>query len=113
MEGRRRRRSRHEGNGYWFGHAPKAAPGDEYRYRLTTADGTISKIDPYARQVTSSVGNAVVYDHAAFDWEDDDVVAPPHHELVIYELHIGSFYAPDEDRSRAPSSWSWRSSTTW
>ena len=25
--------------------------------------------------------------------------APPHHELVIYELHIGSFYAPDEDRS--------------
>ena len=30
-------------------------------------------MDPYARQVTNSVGNGVVYDPAAFDWGDDDV----------------------------------------
>jgi 1,4-alpha-glucan branching enzyme len=86
-----------ESNGYWFGHAAKAAPGDEYRYRLTTPEGTLSKIDPFARQVTNSVGNGVIYDHAAFDWDDDEVVAPAHHELVIYELHIGSFYSPDPE----------------
>jgi 1,4-alpha-glucan branching enzyme len=86
-----------ESNGYWFGHAAKAAPGDEYRYRLTTPEGTFSKIDPFARQVTNSVGNGVIYDHAAFDWDDDEVVAPAHHELVIYELHIGSFYSPDPE----------------
>lgn len=90
----------HEGNGYWFGHAPKAKPGDEYRFRLTTDGGVLTKIDPYARQVTSSVGNGVVYDHAAFDWEDDDVVIAGHHELVVYELHIGSFYAPEEEEGR-------------
>ena len=89
----------HEGNGYWLGHAPKAKPGHEYRFTLTTPDGELSKIDPYARQVTNSVGNGVILDHADFDWEDDEPVVPPHHELVIYELHIGSFYAPDPDRS--------------
>ena len=86
----------HEGNGYWFGHVTKAEVGDEYRYRLTTEAGELLKIDPYARQVTNSVGNGVIYDHAAFDWEDDEVVAPDHNGLVIYELHIGSFYVPAE-----------------
>ena len=33
-----------------------------------TPAGVLSRIDPYARQVTSSIGNAVVYDPAAFDW---------------------------------------------
>ncbi|MEZ5094737.1 MAG: alpha-amylase family glycosyl hydrolase [Nocardioides sp.] len=88
----------HEGNGYWFGLAAKARPGHEYRFSLTTPDGELSRIDPYARQVTSSVGNGVILDHADFDWEDDDPVVPPHHELVVYELHIGSFYREDPDR---------------
>lgn len=89
----------HEGNGYWFGVAPKAAPGDEYRFVLTTPDGELLKIDPYARQVTSSVGNGVVYDHAAFDWEDDEPIPVEPGGLVIYELHIASFYAPVEDET--------------
>lgn len=88
----------HEGNGYWFGHAPKAKVGDEYRFSLTTDQGVLSKIDPYARQMTNSIGNGVVYDHAGFDWGDDEPVAPRHNELVIYELHIGSFYREAEDR---------------
>ncbi len=101
-----------EGNGYWFGHAPKARVGDEYRFSLTTDAGTLSKIDPYARQVTNSIGNGVIYDHAAFDWEEDEAVAPDHNDLVIYELHIGSFYRESPDRP-ARSNSSWTSSTTW
>ena len=89
----------HEGNGYWFGLAAKARPGQEYRFSLTTPEGVLSKIDPYARQVTSSVGNGVILDHADFDWEDDEPVVPPHHELVVYELHIGSFYREDPERA--------------
>ncbi len=88
----------HEGNGYWFGVAAKARVGQEYRFSLTTPAGVLSKIDPYARQVTSSVGNGVILDHADFDWKDDAPVVPPHHELVVYELHIGSFYREDPDR---------------
>ena len=34
-------------------------------------------MDPYARHVTSSVGNSIVYDAAAFDWEGDRSRCPP------------------------------------
>lgn len=87
-----------EGNGYWYAESPDARAGHEYLYAITHAGNTFDRIDPYARQVTSSVGNAVVYDDAAFDWEGDAFVIPPHNELVIYELHVGSFVAESPDQ---------------
>ena len=55
--------------GTWSADVPGAGPGDEYRFMIRTAEGDLRRMDPYARQVTSSVGNSVVYDAAAFDWE--------------------------------------------
>ena len=81
----------HEEGGYWYGFVPGARPGDEYKFELVTGDGRLQKVDPYAAQVTSSVGNGVIYDHARFDWRGDDFTCPPHNELVIYELHIGTY----------------------
>jgi len=74
------------GNGYWSADLDGVAAGDEYRFLI---DG-VSKNDPYARDVTSSVGNSVVVD-PAFDWGDAPYRTPPWHELVIYELHVGTF----------------------
>ena len=51
-----------EEDGYWYADIASAAIGNEYRYRIVTGDKELLRIDPYARQVTSSVGNAVVYD---------------------------------------------------
>ena len=61
-----------------------------------TAPTRLYRIDPYAYRVTSSVGNGIVYDHAAFDWQGDSFGCPAHNELVIYELHVGSFAPSDE-----------------
>jgi len=58
----------------------------------------MDRIDPYARQVTNSVGNGVIYDPASYDWEGDNFQLPPHNELVIYELHIGSFFVKSGDK---------------
>ena len=80
-----------EQDGYWYGFDARARPGDEYRFELAVGEQRLSKVDPYAAQVTNSVGNGVIYDHAAFDWEGDDFRCPPHDELVIYELHAGTF----------------------
>jgi len=63
---------------------------DEYRYFLKNGDFEVTRIDPYAREVTNSVGNAVIYDQA-FDWGDDDFHLPPINEIVIYEMHVGTF----------------------
>ena len=85
-----------EGNGYWYGFVEGAAPGQEYKFHLTNGEQELDRIDPYAMQVTNSVGNGVIYDHSAYDWEGESAHCPPHHEMVIYEMHVGSF-APSDD----------------
>ena len=49
-----------EGDGCWYADIAAVAVGDEYRFRIASGDKEFLRIDPYARQVTSSVGNAVV-----------------------------------------------------
>jgi 1,4-alpha-glucan branching enzyme len=87
-----------EGNGYWYGDINNAKIGDEYRYFLNTPWGELSRIDPYAREVTNSVGNGVVHD-PHFDWQGDQFHCPPWNELVIYEMHVGTFHDPDPDNN--------------
>lgn len=84
-----------ENNGYWSGNVAKAKPGDEYKYLIITQDNRrLRRNDPYARAVTHSAGNSIIYDPNAFNWEGDSFTLPPHNELVIYELHVGTFNAP-------------------
>ncbi|GAB2475623.1 alpha-amylase family glycosyl hydrolase [Luteococcus sediminum] len=80
-----------EGDGYWYVDVPGAKEGQEYKFHLTNGDQAFDRIDPYANQVTNSIGNGIIYDHDAFDWQDDSFECPAHNELVIYELHVGSF----------------------
>ena len=83
-------------SGTWSADVPGVAPGAEYRFTIRTANGDLSRIDPYAREMTNSVGNAIVYDPAAFDWGDDEFQMPAWDDLVIYEMHIGTFAAPED-----------------
>jgi 1,4-alpha-glucan branching enzyme len=89
-----------EENGHWYTDVAEAHIGDQYRYLLATAIGAFKRIDPYAREVTSSVGNAVVHD-PSLDWEGDDVHLATRNELAIYELHVGTFN--DEEDDNLPS----------
>ena len=80
-----------EKNDYWSADVPKAKTGDEYRYLIHGPKGPLSRIDPYARKVTNSIGNGVIYDAEAFDWGDDNFHMATGNQLVIYEMHIGTF----------------------
>jgi 1,4-alpha-glucan branching enzyme len=51
-----------EQDGCWHADIATAAIGKQYRYRIVSDDKPLLRFDPYARHVTSSVGNAVVYD---------------------------------------------------
>lgn len=92
-----RHRLEREDAGYWYGEVEGAGPGDEYKYVITTNGEQLHRVDPRAREVTNSVGNGVIYDRDAFDWHGDSFATPDHHELVIYETHIGSFVAQEGD----------------
>lgn len=84
-----------EHNGYWSTEVPGSKVGDEYRYMIhTPLDWKLppfSRIDPYARKVTNSVGNGIIYDPNGFDWSSDNFKMASSNELVIYEMHIGTF----------------------
>ncbi len=86
-----------EGNGYWSCDVPAAMPGQQYRYLIRHGKRLLSRVDPYARALTNSTGNGIIHE-CDFDWGDDAFVPPPLNELVLYELHVGSFHRPDRER---------------
>jgi 1,4-alpha-glucan branching enzyme len=79
-----------EGGGYWSTDVDGAQDGQEYKFVLHTARGELHRIDPYAHEVTNSVGSSVVYEDT-FDWGDVPYRTPGWDELVVYELHVGTF----------------------
>lgn len=82
-----------EAGGYWSADVPDAAAGDGYLYAVTCGGQVLQRIDPYARRVTNSAGNALVYDEQRFSWADGSCRSPQWDDLVIYELHVGTFGA--------------------
>lgn len=73
----------------WYSFQPEAKVGDEYRYIIKANGQTFSRIDPRAKKVTNSVGNAII-------WQAEKRPVPldaplSQDQMVIYELHIGSF----------------------
>jgi 1,4-alpha-glucan branching enzyme len=80
-----------EGNGYWSVEVPGAKIGDEYQFLIR--NGTqplIRRKNPYASEVVNSSGNAIIH-NPNFDWTGDNFRIPPWNELVIYEMHVGTF----------------------
>jgi maltooligosyltrehalose trehalohydrolase len=76
--------------GGWFGLATDAArAGSRYRYRI---DGGLAVPDPASRFQPADVhGPSEVIDPGAFDWRDTGWRGRPWEEIVVYELHTGTF----------------------
>ncbi len=87
-----------EDDGNWYGEVYNAEYGHQYRYLIHRSGETFSRIDPYAVEVTNSVGNAILA-NLQFDWGSDDFRLPGRTELVIYEMHVGTFHCTQEGRS--------------
>lgn len=63
--------------------------GDRYRYRL---DGGPSLPDPASRYQPEGVhGPSQVVDASRFHWSDEAWRPPTLHDLIIYEVHVGTF----------------------
>lgn len=81
-----------EDHGYWSADVINAKIGDQYKYVIVNRDtgNTYKKNDPYAKEVTNSVGNSVIC-ALEFDWSADNYKTPTWNEMVIYEMHVGTF----------------------
>lgn len=82
-----------DAGGYWSVDVPGAVARQKYRFLL---GGVGERIDPCAKAVTNSAGEGFIYD-PSFAWQNDFQM-PPWNELVIYELHVGTF--PDHPQDK-------------
>ncbi len=88
-----------ESNGYWSTDVSGIVADQLYLYEITNPNiaNLFYKIDPYARQVTNSIGKGIVRE-SDFPWTDDSFVMPDYNSLIIYELHLGTFDDDPGDR---------------
>ncbi|HEU4556662.1 MAG TPA: malto-oligosyltrehalose trehalohydrolase [Longimicrobium sp.] len=78
-----------DAEGWFVGQAEGIGAGARYRYRL---DGTDTFPDPASRsQPDGAHDPSEVVDPSAFEWTDEGWAGVPREELVIYELHVGTF----------------------
>ncbi len=79
-------------SGVWSVDVPGAVAGQEYKFKFTD---TFFKRDPRARKIARSNGNCIIYDPSAFVWSTNAWTTPAKDGLVVYELHVGTFYDPN------------------
>ena len=92
-----------EGNetGFWSVFVPQAKERDHYKFVISRAgQADLWKLDPYCRQVMryadSKNGSfrhseCVIVNPNLFIWDEKQFRMPASNELVIYELHLGTF----------------------
>jgi maltooligosyltrehalose trehalohydrolase len=78
-----------EGNGYYSGFDEAGAAGDLYKYRFEGSDTWPDPASSYQPQGVH--GPAMVMDPARYRWRQTERLRRPFSELVIYELHLGTF----------------------
>jgi len=79
-----------EEGGYFQGLIDSASAGTRYRFRIDGDDATYP--DPASRfQPDGPHGDSEVVDPSAYRWSDGDWRGVDKRNLVIYEMHIGTF----------------------
>jgi 1,4-alpha-glucan branching enzyme len=79
-----------EAGGVWAGDVEGAVTGQQYQFEITNGDRHFRKNDPYARVIHEKSTLSVIYDDT-FEWKSSDFTLPNWNELIIYELHVGTF----------------------
>jgi maltooligosyltrehalose trehalohydrolase len=75
--------------GYWQATVDDVTPGSRYWFLL---DGTTQRPDPASQFQPESIhGASEVVDHSTFQWNDAGWEGVPLEDLIIYELHVGTF----------------------
>ena len=85
--------------GHWTGFFPGVADGTLYRLFVVGPQGSGFKRDPWARELELRGYpdcDCIVRDPQTYPWHDQGFRMPAFNDLVAYQLHIGVFYARDD-----------------
>ena len=88
------------GDATWGGFLAGVKSGAPYMFYIEGIGSCGWKRDPYARELTMSPAfpdnHCVVRDPKAYVWRDTVWQTPRFNDLIIYQLHVGTFWAQDE-----------------
>lgn len=88
-----------ESGGYWYVSIDGVREGDEYLFHVDGPDGAGYKRDPFARALTRTPAypksNCIVTRPQSFPWHDQGFVRPDFSALVVYQLHVGTYWSVD------------------
>ena len=84
---------RKDARGYWTGYQDGARDGDRYRFWVQGKGSTGYKRDPRARELDPENFPDCfgILREASFPWHDQDFVTPDFSDMVVYQLHVGTF----------------------
>ena len=93
--------------GHWTGFFPGVVDGTKYRFFVAGPGGSGFKRDPWAREL-ELYGypdcDSIVRDPDAYPWHDQGFEPPAFNDLIVYQFHVGRFYAiDDQGRDRRPN----------
>lgn len=85
--------------GHWTGFFPGVADGMKYRLYIEGKGGAGFKRDPWAREL-ELYGypdcDCIVRDPDTYPWHDHGYRPPEFRDLIVYQFHVGVFYARDD-----------------
>jgi 1,4-alpha-glucan branching enzyme len=83
------------GGGHWAGFVEGLKDGDQYLFYVEGTGSSGYKRDPHARLLTIQpafpLANCVLVDPGDFPWHETGFRAAAFSDLVIYQLHVGTF----------------------
>ena len=84
-------------DGRWTGFVAGAADGQKYKFYVVGTGSQGFKRDPYARDLTNDWPDpdCILRSPTTFPWQDWDWRTPDFRDLIVYQLHIGTWFGPN------------------
>lgn len=80
---------------FWTGYLSTAGEGDFYRFWVVGQGSSGYKRDPYARELANDQpfpnSSCIIRSDASYPWHDAAYVTPDYSNMIVYQIHIGTF----------------------
>jgi 1,4-alpha-glucan branching enzyme len=83
-----------DAQGHWRGFVAGARDRQRYMFHVVGRGGAGPKRDPFARELDTPFPGACILRQSNFPWHVTGYAPPRFHDLVIYQLHVGTFFTP-------------------
>jgi 1,4-alpha-glucan branching enzyme len=85
-------------DGHWRGFVPGVRDRHRYLFYVVGEGGEGPKRDPYARELETPFPGECIVRKADFPWHESGYRTPRFEDFLIYQLHVGTFFAPNLPR---------------